>query len=174
MTADAAVQGTREIDPDGSIGVVAPETGPPYDRPPLRKALWKGKPFKSIWRGTGARGAELHLGRKFKALICGQNRQWTTVGEVYVFDKVLLATGGTPRRLSFGEEPIIYFRTLDDYRGLRALGERGRTFAVIGGGFIGSELAAALALKGKEVVTTSRRGGSAVACSPPELARLAI
>ena len=57
-----------------------------------------------------------------------------------------------PRRLPFGDDQIIYFRTLSDYRRLRALTETGRRFAVIGGGFIGSEIAAALALNGKEVV----------------------
>ncbi|HEX9426975.1 MAG TPA: FAD-dependent oxidoreductase, partial [Candidatus Polarisedimenticolia bacterium] len=63
-----------------------------------------------------------------------------------------LATGSTPRRLSFGAEQVIYFRTLGDYERLRALSETGRRFAVIGGGFIGSEVAAALAMNGKQVV----------------------
>jgi NADPH-dependent 2,4-dienoyl-CoA reductase/sulfur reductase-like enzyme len=64
----------------------------------------------------------------------------------------LLATGGSPRRLPFGGEHIIYFRTLADYRRLRALTEKGQRFAVIGGGFIGSEIAAALTLNQKQVV----------------------
>ena len=59
---------------------------------------------------------------------------------------MLLATGGRPRRLPFGGDDIIYFRTLDDYRHLRARAEAGARFVVIGGGFIGSEIAAALAL----------------------------
>lgn len=63
-----------------------------------------------------------------------------------------MATGGRPRLLPFGDDQIIYFRTLSDYRRLRALTETGRRFAVIGGGFIGSEIAAALALNGKDVV----------------------
>ena len=67
-------------------------------------------------------------------------------------DKLLLATGSTPRRLPFGEDQIIYFRTLDDYQRLRGLTDGGQRFAVIGGGFIGSEIAAALAMNGKEVV----------------------
>ena len=73
-------------------------------------------------------------------------------GDVFTYQKLLLATGGRPRRLPFGDDQIIYFRTLSDYRRLRALTETGRRFAVIGGGFIGSEIAAALALNGKEVV----------------------
>src|SRR2546430_14829361 len=64
MTADAAAQAIREADPAGSIGVVAAEPHPPYDRPPLSKALWKGEPEGKIWRKTAATGAELHLGRR--------------------------------------------------------------------------------------------------------------
>jgi len=71
---------------------------------------------------------------------------------IYTFDTLLLATGGTPRRLAYDNEQIIYFRTLDDYRRLRTLTESGQRFGVIGGGFIGSEIAAALAMNGKEVV----------------------
>jgi NADPH-dependent 2,4-dienoyl-CoA reductase/sulfur reductase-like enzyme len=67
----------------------------------------------------------------------------------YAYEKLLLATGGRTRRLPFGGEEVIYFRTLDDYRRLRALADGGAQFVVIGGGFIGSEIAAALALNGR-------------------------
>ena len=72
-------------------------------------------------------------------------------GESYTFDRLLLATGGTPRRLPFGEDRIIYYRTLADYRRLQELADRHESFTVIGGGFIGSEIAAALAMNGKKV-----------------------
>ena len=51
----------------------------------------------------------------------------------------MTSMGAPPRRLSFGGDRIIYFRTLDDYQRLRALAERGQRFAVVVGGFIGSE-----------------------------------
>ena len=70
-------------------------------------------------------------------------------GEVYKYEKLLLATGGTPRRLPFGGDDIIYFRTLDDYQCLRSLAEKHDKFVVIGGGFIGSEIAAALSMQGR-------------------------
>jgi len=72
--------------------------------------------------------------------------------EVYSFDKLLLATGGLPRRLPFGDDDIIYYRTLGDYRRLRDTTSKRTRFAVIGGGFIGSEIAAALAMNQKQVV----------------------
>ena len=52
MTADAAVRGIRDIDPHGTIGLVGSEQDPPYNRPPLSKGLWKGKPIEKIWRRT--------------------------------------------------------------------------------------------------------------------------
>lgn len=151
MTADAAVSGIRSIDETGSIGVISSEPDPPYDRPPLTKALWKGKPMESIWRHTTDREAELVLGRTVTVLDAERNQVTDNQKEVYVYGKLLLATGGSPRRLSFGGDDVIYYRRLADYRRLRALTERGGHFAVIGGGFIGSELAAALSLNQKEV-----------------------
>ena len=72
-------------------------------------------------------------------------------GTEYGFDKLLLATGVTPRRLPVGGHWINYYRTVKDYQRLRQEAARGQRFAVIGGGFIGSEIAAALAMNGKEV-----------------------
>ncbi|WP_374089605.1 NAD(P)/FAD-dependent oxidoreductase [Methylomicrobium lacus] len=152
MTAAAAVDGIREVDPTGSIGLISAELDTPYDRPPLSKALWKGKPLDSIWRKLESKEAKPHLGRVVKEIVPTQKRVVDDKGDIFTYQKLLLATGGKPRRLPFGDDKIIYFRTLPDYRRLRALTETGRRFAVIGGGFIGSEIAAALALNGREVV----------------------
>ena len=48
MTADAAARGIRELDSEGSIGIVSAELDPPYARPPLSKALWKGDAIDSV------------------------------------------------------------------------------------------------------------------------------
>ncbi len=152
MTAAAAVAGIREVDSAGKIGMITRETDAPYDRPPLSKALWKGKSLDIIWRESEKKDVEIHLGRVVKDIVRKQKRVMDDKGDVFTYQKLLLATGGRPRRLPFGDDQIIYFRTLADYRRLRALTETGRRFAVIGGGFIGSEIAAALTLNGKEVV----------------------
>ena len=68
MTAAAAVAGIREVDGDGSIGVITAEPHPPYDRPPPSKALWKGKPLESIWRGSDGKAVTLHTGRTAREL----------------------------------------------------------------------------------------------------------
>lgn len=169
MTADAAIRGIREIDTDGSVGLIGAETHPPYNRPPLSKGLWKGKPVDRIWRKTTERNVGLHLGRTAKTLDLAARRVDDDQGTSYTFDKLLLATGGTPRRFPFGGDDIVYFRTLDDYQRLRALSEEKQRFAVIGGGFIGSEIAAALAMNGKEVLMAFPDDGIGARLFPSDL-----
>lgn len=171
MTADAAVHGIREVDPSGSIGLVSAEAHPPYNRPSLSKGLWKGKPRESIWRQTESQGVLLHLKRIAQHLDPENRRVTDDQGTVYGYDKLLLATGGAPRLLPFGGEQIIYFRTLDDYERLRALTAEGQRFAAIGGGFIGSEVAAALAMNGKAVVMAFPEEGIGSRMFPPDLAK---
>jgi 3-phenylpropionate/trans-cinnamate dioxygenase ferredoxin reductase subunit len=170
MTADAAIGGIREVDPDGPVGLIGADSHPPYDRPPLSKGLWKGKPLESIWRKMDARGVTLHLGRQARMLDPPSKRVTDDQGTIYTFDKLLLATGGTPRRLPFGGDDIIYFRTLDDYERLRALTGPGQRFAIIGGGFIGSEIAAALTMNGKNVVMVFPDSGIGSRIFPANLA----
>ena len=170
MAADAAVRGVRELDPDGVIGLVGAEPDPPYARPPLSKALWKGEPLESVWRKTAEAGVELHLSRTIKELDLKGKRVRDEQGGEYSFDKLLLATGGTPRRLGFGGDEVIYFRTLEDYRRLRALAQPGKSFAVIGGGFIGSEIAAALAMQRCRVTMFFPDAGIGARLFPADLA----
>jgi 3-phenylpropionate/trans-cinnamate dioxygenase ferredoxin reductase subunit len=170
MTADAAVGGIRKVDPTGEVALISAEPHPPYNRPPLSKGLWKGKPLAGIWRNTEAEGVTLHLGRTVRRIDLASRRVIDDQGREHTFEKLLLATGGTPRRLPFGGDEIIYFRTLDDYNRLRALSAEGKRFGVIGGGFIGSELAAALAGNGKEVVIVVPEEGIGARLFPRDLA----
>ncbi len=171
MTADAAAQSIRETDPAGSIGLVGAEPHPPYNCPPLSKALWKGEPEESIWRKTDVARVELHLGRR----IVGVDARGHTVTDdrrtVYGFQKLLLATGGAPRRLPLKSDQVIYFRTLDDYRRLRAIAQQHLRFAVIGGGFIGTEIAAALRMQGRDVVMLVPEDGLGARVFPADLSR---
>src|SRR5437870_12277888 len=161
MTGDAAVRGIREIDSSGPIGVIGAEPHPPYNRPPLSKGLWKDQSLEQIWRGTGSLDVELHLSRRAIQLDKSGKLVVDDRGTVYTFDKLLLATGGRPRRLPFDREGdrIIYFRTLDDYRRLRELAGAGRRIAVIGGWFMGSAIAAALTMTGGQAVVLLPEAG---------------
>ncbi len=153
MAADAAVRGIRECDPGGTIGLVGADPQRPYSRPPLSKALWKGEAVDTIWRGTEqVENVVLHLGTRITALDAEGHQATDEKGTGYRFGKLLLATGGTPRRLPDAPEGVIYYRTFADYERLRALARPAARIAVIGGGFIGAEIAAALSMVGAQPV----------------------
>jgi NADPH-dependent 2,4-dienoyl-CoA reductase/sulfur reductase-like enzyme len=120
MTADAAVRGFRELDAARPIALISAEPDPPYARPPLSKGLWKGEPFEGIWRGTDQAGVELHLGRRVTAIDLAARTALDDQGTAHGFEKLLLATGGAPRRLPFGGEGVVYFRTLERTIGVSA------------------------------------------------------
>src|SRR6266513_2385403 len=168
MTGDAAAQGIREIDSSGTIGLVSAEPHQPYNRPPLSKGLWKGDPEAKIWRPKAAK-SDVLLGRRIVSLDARGKRATDDKGTTFEFEKLLLATGGTPRRLSDDSDRIIYYRTYDDYRRLRAAAKSGARIAVIGGGFIGSEVAAALRLQGCDVVMLVPEQGVSARVFPADL-----
>src|SRR5262245_29773233 len=112
MTADAAATGIRKVDEKGTIGMISAEPDAPYSRPPLSKGLWKGDAFESVWRGTENKHAALHLGMMVQSLNPEKKQATTAKGETFSYDKLLLATGGKPRHLPFGDDKIIYYRTL--------------------------------------------------------------
>ncbi len=148
MTGHAAAAAIREMDPDAAITLVGAEPDLPYARPPLSKGLWLGKPEESVWL-PDVRELTVLSGHRAVALDTGAREVHDDRGGVYRYERLLLATGGAPRRLPFGGDRIIYFRTLADYRRLRSV--EGKRIVVIGGGFIGSEVAASLAATGKLV-----------------------
>ena len=169
MTADAACRGIRDIDTDSSIGLFGAEPHDPYARPPLSKGLWSGKDEDSVFRGTPELGVDLHTGCRIVALDLDTRAATDDTGATHTYDKVLIATGGTPRRLPSGGDDVIYFRTLDDYRRLRGRAGDGVRIAVVGGGFIGSEVAAALASNGCAVTIVFPDAGIGAKLFPEEL-----
>jgi 3-phenylpropionate/trans-cinnamate dioxygenase ferredoxin reductase component len=169
LTGDAACKGIRDVDTGGAITVVSEERHPPYARPPLSKGLWKGDAEDTIWRHTDALGVDLQLGRRIVALDVARHEAGDDQGETYTYEKLLLATGGRPRRLPFDAGDVVYFRTLDDYRHLHTLADGGARICVIGGGFIGSEIAAALALNGCSVTMVFPEPGIGARIFPPSL-----
>jgi NADPH-dependent 2,4-dienoyl-CoA reductase/sulfur reductase-like enzyme len=124
----------------------------PYHRPPLSKQLWfKKKKTKDIFvhdNGQyGEHGVHLLLGTPVVRIDTGDRTVTDNGGRTYRYEKLLLTTGGRPRRLDIpgGDlQGLCYFRTLDDFLTLQGEVEIGTPMLVIGGGFIGSEMAAAL------------------------------
>jgi NADPH-dependent 2,4-dienoyl-CoA reductase/sulfur reductase-like enzyme len=175
MTADAAARAIREADASGSIGIISADPHPPYNRPPLSKGLWKGDdPEKTLWRGTDKINAELTLGRRVTAINTKQKTVTDDRGKAITYEKLLLATGGTPRRLPMQTGQIIYYRTFDDYTRLRALANQKLRFAVLGGGFIGSEVAAALRIVGRDVTMIVPEDGIGARVFPADLSKFLV
>jgi len=154
VAAGSAVEGIREIDRDGPIMMLAAEKQRPYHRPPLSKQLWfKKKKVEDIFvhdfEWFAQQGVDLRFETRAAKLDTGPLSQTVTdrEGRTYQYEKLLLATGGYPHRLDIpgGNLPgVSYFRTLDDFLALQPQTGEGVSALVIGGGFIGSEMAAAL------------------------------
>ena len=149
MTGDMAAKGIRDQDPDGSITMVGADPHPPYKRPLLTKGLWQGASEEKLWREP-ADGVELVTGRRIVSLDLVGHTATDDTGDEYSWEKLLLATGAKPREIP-GADGVVWFRTLGDYRQVRELAGEGSHVVVIGGGFIGSELAAGLVGSGVRV-----------------------
>jgi 3-phenylpropionate/trans-cinnamate dioxygenase ferredoxin reductase component len=160
LSGASAVEGIRELDQRGTILLVGAEKDLPYDRPPLSKQLWTGgKTVAEIVLHDDAfyktNAVDLRFGSEVTQIDSPSRVIRDGRGNTYRYERLLLATGATPRRLDIpgGDlDGISYYRTLQDYRQLRGDAVAGKSALVIGGGFIGSEMAASL-LANKLAVT---------------------
>ena len=167
MTGDMAAKGIREHDSDGSITMIGADPNPPYKRPLLTKGLWQGAPEEKLWREP-ADGAELITGRRVVSLDLAAHTATDDAGEEYSWEKLLLATGAKPRQIP-GADGVVWFRDLADYHRLREVAGEGAHVVVIGGGFIGSELAAGLVGNGCRVTMLFPEAGIGHRLFPTDL-----
>ncbi|WP_435299013.1 NAD(P)/FAD-dependent oxidoreductase [Timonella sp. A28] len=150
--ADAAARGIRERDPSGTLLIIGSESYPPYDRPPLSKSLWKKGDVSTVDFHTAQdTDATVWTDTTVVELHPEHHEVVTHDGTRVSYSKLLLATGGTPRTISPASNKVVYFRTQDDFATLRAQATPEHHIAVIGGGFIGIEIACALAGTGARV-----------------------
>jgi NADPH-dependent 2,4-dienoyl-CoA reductase/sulfur reductase-like enzyme len=168
MTGHAAAQGIRSVDASAPVLLLGEEAVGPYVRPPLTKGLWTGQEEGSIWLPS-VEGIQLRTGTRVVAIDRAERRVRLEGGESLGYERLLLATGGTPRRLPFGGDGIVYYRTVADFRRVRAL-PVGKHVAVVGGGFIGSEIAASLATAGYRVTLVFPEEGIGARLFPRDLA----
>ena len=153
MVADAAAKGIRERDETGRSRILGEEPTEPFPRPALCKKLWTDPDFTvedTDFETAEATGAEICTGTRVTRGRPGAKRVTTAAGDHVGYGRLLLATGGHPKQID-GLEPgdrVIYFRTLTDYRALRALAGPRPHVAVVGGSYIGTEIAAALVQNG--------------------------
>jgi 3-phenylpropionate/trans-cinnamate dioxygenase ferredoxin reductase subunit len=155
-----ASESLREAGYDGRLVLVGDERELPYERPPLSKALLKGeagreKAFVHDESWYADHDVELRLGTAATGLHRAERVVELAGGERLSYDKLLLTTGSAPRRLDVAGgdlEGIHYLRRLGQAEGLRDTLAAGGSMVVVGGGWIGLEVAAAARHHGVEVV----------------------
>ncbi|KQT53840.1 MULTISPECIES: NAD(P)/FAD-dependent oxidoreductase [unclassified Aureimonas] len=144
-----AAIGLRERGSTAPVTLIGAELHLPYERPPLSKdamAIDGGPEPKAVASRDmlEEQGVSLIAGAEVVAIDRSAKAVRLSTGGLIPYDKLLLATGARPRRLPMAEglSACVYLRTFDDARAIRAHLTRGVRVAVIGGGFIGLELAA--------------------------------
>lgn len=166
---------------DGRVLLIGDESHHPYDRPPLSKQVLSGAwdPARVLLRTDAeldALGIELILGTAAVGLDPGSRRVSLADGSVIRYRDVVIATGVRPRpwvgagaKAGDGRGPLT-LHTLDDAEALREVLESGGRVVVIGGGFVGTEVAAAARSAGVDV-TLAHRGALPLSVLGPEVGR---
>jgi 3-phenylpropionate/trans-cinnamate dioxygenase ferredoxin reductase subunit len=176
MVADAAARGIRELDTDGTIGVLSEDVDRPYARPALSKKLWTDPDFswdEKVDLHTEETGAEFLLGTRVESIDRAAKTVTTADGATHGYEQLLIATGGKPRGLP-GLEPsdrVLDYRSAADYRRLRSLADAGAHVVVVGGGYIGTEIAAGVVQSGARVTLVDPDEVVGGAMFPDDLAR---
>lgn len=174
-----ACQGIREVDPEGSVGLITAEDHPPYQRPPLSKGYLTAqvdldKVYLKPEKEYREMGVELHLGKTAVRIEPGEKSVILDDGEEIGYQKLLLATGARANRLPlWGNEleKVFTLRNIEDARQIREAAGVNKRALVLGGSFIGSEAAASLTQIGTQVVMAFPENQLLEHVVPPELGR---
>ena len=164
LTTATAVRQLLLAGQQGGIGVLAEESFAPYDRQPLSKELLLGDMvrddvFLLTEEFSREHGVGLHLGNAAASLDTEAHTVTAADGSIFSYGKLLIASGCHLRRLSIpGSElgGLYYLRTLDESEALRKAALEARQAVIIGGGFIGLEVASALSQMGLGVTIIHR------------------
>ena len=178
LAGGTAVTELREQGYDGRLILIGSETHLPYERPPLSKGYLLGNdPIADAFVHDASWYAEheveLRLSTTATALDLAERR--ITAGETLAYDRLLLATGSTPRRFRLAEEsgtPTAYLRTIEDSDRLKVAMAAGARIAVVGAGWIGLEVTAAARQAGCEVTVYEQAELPLLGVLGPEVARV--
>ena len=151
LAADSAIKAIRKEDENGTIGLLCDEPFPPYRRPALSKRLWQDDDRSRIWLQTEKLNVDIKLSTKAVGLDPQSKTLTDNYGDKYTFNKLLIATGASPRKMSPSCGDVHYFRNLSNFENIRNASENAKEIVILGGGFIGFELAACLNEAGKSV-----------------------
>lgn len=156
LAAASAMKELVKVKPDSIIGFIGEENEPPYDRPPLSKGFLQGKTSRDslyllrenfLWE----KNITSLLGRRAAQVDPEKHSVSTEDGYEIGYEKLLVATGCCLRKLSIPGadlENLHYLRTLPEAEALRRAALKAKQAVIIGGGFIGLEVAASLAQLG--------------------------
>ncbi|WP_309065883.1 NAD(P)/FAD-dependent oxidoreductase [Microbacterium sp.] len=177
LAAATAVTELRDQGYDGEVVLFAAEKHLPYERPPLSKDFLLGK--KDLDAATvhdagwyREHDVRLQLGTRVTALDRAAHTLATDAG-TQRYDKLLLATGSTPRRFALADEVTdpLYLRTMEDSIRLKEQLRPGIRVVIVGAGWIGLEVAAAAREAGSEVTVFEAAELPLVRVLGPEIAR---
>jgi len=143
----------------GELTILSADTSIPYERPPLSKGFLAGKETEEAIRIDPEdfyrkQGIDVKLGCVVSAMDPQRKRLTLKSGGEFGFNKLIIATGARPRSLEIPGAKLRnlhYLRSLDDSKAIQRSAENVKRAVVIGGGFIGMEVAAVLSQKGIEV-----------------------
>jgi NADPH-dependent 2,4-dienoyl-CoA reductase/sulfur reductase-like enzyme len=158
LAAGSAAAALRDAGYDGDVVLHAAEPHLPYERPPLSKGYLAGEKdadsllvHPASWYAEN--DVEVRTGSQVERIDVDAHTV-TAGGATEPFDRLLIATGASPRHLPAADEsgaPVAYLRTREDSDRIRSALAPGRRIAVLGGGFLGLEVAAAARTAGAEV-----------------------
>lgn len=161
----------------GPVTLISDESFAPYDRPPLSKAAImdeaEPQPVYLLDEGMMA-SLEVNFLRGSAATAIDRNAETVSLadGKKIPYDRLLIATGAEPRRLSqAGAERALLLRDFADSAKIRSEFISGKSVAIIGGGFIGLELAASAAKRGCRVTVIEAQPRILMRGVPPEIAK---
>ena len=145
--------------PKGELAILSADNAVPYERPPLSKSFLAGKDSEdAIWINPEdfykKHGIDLRLQCEIASVDVKRKRLILKSSDEFGFQKLIIATGGLPRTLNISGSKLrnlFYLRTINDSKNIRNAAEKVKHAVVVGGGFIGMEVAAVLAQKGIEV-----------------------
>jgi len=159
MAGGKAAETLREEGFDGKIVMLGAEPHRPYERPPLSKDYVRGEAESPAWLQEDEgwyrqNGVELRTSSVVQSIDAGERAVALSGGERVGFDRLLIATGAEPRRLPVDGadlDGVHLLRTIEDSDAIRATFDSGGRLVVIGGGWIGCEIAASARQKGMDV-----------------------
>jgi 3-phenylpropionate/trans-cinnamate dioxygenase ferredoxin reductase subunit len=179
LAGGTAVTELREHGYDGRLILLGSEAHPPYERPPLSKGYLLGNDpiddalvHEQSWYGE--HDVDFRPSTTVTAIDPAAH-QVTAGGETLDYDKLLLATGSTPRTFRLAEEsgkPTAYLRTIEDSDRLKVAFAAGARIAVVGAGWIGLEVAAAAREAGCQVTVYEQAELPLVSVLGPEVAQV--